>query len=280
VGLNPLQDARNQYRARLGGHEPSTEYGVYFEQRERLIAGLGWRLTDALQFYLSASISKRETTDDPDAGPRALSQMFVSDTVPGFGSHTWLAYVEAAIRFDSRKTVARPSPGVLIETYAGGAQDIMGYDDIAFTRLGFRAAGYIPFYRRRNILSPRIVVDRAIPRGGVEIPFYELPRQPDFRGFDRRRDGVSVITSLDYAWELVPFMGMRIFADGATVAPGLSDLDVGNLVQMRYAAGLGIDLFMSNAELGRLTVAFSGEGVNVLFALGVSPRYGDRQHRN
>ena len=280
LGLTPLTDSRNIFRSRASGREPSVARGQYFEERERLIAGIAWRLTHNFEFYVSGSIGRRVISDDPDGELAMFSAVFEPESVAGFGSRTWLTYLEGAVQFDSRKSTGRPSPGFLLESYVGGAQDIFGTGDVAFARLGFRAAGFIPIYRRRNILSPRLVVDRLQPLGGLEVPFIELPRQPEFRGFDHRRDALSIVASLDYAWELVPFMGMRIFADGATVAPRVQDLDVRDFVAMCFAAGLGIDLYSSNAEIGRLTTAFSNEGVNVLLAFGVSSRYGDRQHRD
>jgi hypothetical protein len=93
------------------------------------------------------------------------------------------------------------------------------------------------------------------------------------------RDNLSIVVSLDYAWQLVPFMGMRLFIDGATVAPSLADFSLEQLENMRYAVGLGVDLYTSSAQLARLELAGSPAGPRFLLSIGAPAGFGDRQHR-
>jgi hypothetical protein len=151
--------------------------------------------------------------------------------------------------------------------------------DVTFMRLGGRVAGFIPIYRRTNILSPRLVLDRLVSLGGPAVPFTELPRQPDFRGFDNRRDGLSLVASLDYSWQLVDFLGARVFVDTATTAPSVAELSVDQLKAIRFAVGTGLDLFVSSDDVGQLAFSASPEGVRALLTVGVPSDYGDRQHR-
>jgi hypothetical protein len=151
---------------------------------------------------------------------------------------------------------------------------------VTFVRLGWRMAGFIPVYRKTNIFSPRFVFDRLVPLGGIDVPFNLLPRQSDFRGFDRRRDNLSMIASFDYTWQLIPFMGMRMFFDAATVAPSVSSLAVSQVLDARYAGGIGFDFFSRTSSLARLAVALSPEGARLLLNVGVNRGYGDRQHQD
>jgi hypothetical protein len=195
------------------------------------------------------------------------------------GPDSWLGYAEMAARFDSRAhRTGRPVPGALAEAYTGGALSTEGAE-VAFMRVGWRAGGFIPIYRRTNILSPLFRFDRLVPLSGLPVPFNEIPRQSEFRGFDTRRDFVSMVASLDYSWELVSFMSMRVFVDGASVAPSVAELSFDQLRHMRYAAGFGFDLYNDDAPLGRLQFAGSPEGVRFLLSLGEIERFGDRQHR-
>ena len=121
------------------------------------------------------------------------------------------------------------------------------------------------------------MVDGLVPTGDAPIPFTEYTGQPTFRGFDNRRDLISVVASLDYRWTFMRFVSARLFTDVAKVYPSVSEM---NLRHLRWAAGAGIDLYSSNNELGRIAVSGSPDGFQFLLTLGVSPRFGDRQHRN
>jgi hypothetical protein len=153
--------------------------------------------------------------------------------------------------------------------------------------MGLRAAGYIPIYRRSNILSPRIVFDRVQPMHG-NLPFTELARQPDFRGYDTRRDYLSMVASLDYSWLVVPAMGLRFFMDAATVAPALTQIKLETFKHMRFAGGLAVDLFAGNSALASIGLSISTPDppdyptprVHLLATIGVPSIYGDRQHRD
>ncbi|MBW2453940.1 MAG: hypothetical protein JRI68_05505 [Deltaproteobacteria bacterium] len=274
IGITPDRDRRNRFRSSVG--PPA---GLYSERRVRGLTTLGMRLWPELEVFLSASLSRRHVEDTPDAGDEALSRVFEPGSVAGTGHGPWIGYGEMAARFDSRKHLGKPTPGAVVEAYTGGAHSTEG-TSVAFLRMGWRLGGFIPIYRQSNILSPRLVVDGLVPLGELDVPFNELPRQPEYRGFDTRRDNVSIVASLDYTWLLVPFMGLRLFMDGATVAPKVAELELRQLFNLRYALGLGIDLYADKAQLAQLAVSTGPEGVRVLFSLGAAERFGDRQHRD
>jgi hypothetical protein len=274
LGIVPSTDPRNQF-------QPGTEQtvGLYLERHTRALGSLGLRLAPELEFFLSLSLARRQVEDTPDAEAEALSRVFVLDSLPGAGDdNTWIGYAEMAARFDSRRHRGRPVPGAVVEAYTGGAQSTEG-TRVSFMRIGWRAGGYIPIYRRSNILSPVLRFDRLVPLGGLPVPFNEVPRQPDFRGFDTRRDFVSMVGSLDYTWEVVSFLGLRVFLDTATVAPSVAELSFEQLEELRYSGGFGFDLYSDKAQLGQLLFSASPEGLRVLFSLGEVERFGDRQHR-
>jgi len=275
LGITPKQDPRNRFTPSA----PADKIGLYRQKRVRGIASIGLRLSNEFEFLLSGSLGRRQVEDSSDGGAAALSKVFVPGTVPGAAIATpWIGYAEVAARFDSREYRGRPTPGLLVEGYFGGANEFDA-GQVSFMRTGFRGAASLPVYRRSNILSGRIVLDRLVPLGGVAVPFTELPRQPDYRGFDTRRDFISMVGSIDYTWQLVPFMGMRLFLDGATVAPSLYEFDFDQLKEMRFAAGLGVDFFTDTSELASFAVSTGPDSVKALLSIGVPTKYGDRQHR-
>jgi hypothetical protein len=274
VGIAPRLDARNRF---LG----EASEGLYTERHVRQITSVGVRMGPYLEHFVSGSVFRRQIESTEDAGGNALMNVFEPGSIEGVRKDIWLSYIEMAMRFDSRFSRARPTPGSLIEAYIGGGRDLgLAEDvDVRFMRWGGRIAGFIPIYRRTNILSPRVVFDTVVPVNGLPLPFYELSRQPDFRGFDTRRDNVSVVASLDYTWQLVPFLGMRLFLDAATVAPSVAEFGLQQIEKLRYAGGLGLDLYTDSASLARLELATSPEGLRVLFSVGAPTGFGDRQHR-
>ena len=280
VGQSPATDPRNHFLQPDGGQRS----GLYSEQKVRLIGSVGVRASRIAELFLSASLTRRTIHDMPDAGDQALSQVFAPASVGTAFDERWVGYYECAGRLDSRPTRGRPSPGALAEGYFGAAvvpatSGTLDDRDVMFWRLGGRVAGFIPIYRRTNILSPRLAIDRLVSLGGPAVPFTELPRQPDFRGFDNRRDGLSLVASLDYSWQLVDFLGVRVFADTATTAPSTAELSVEQLKELRFAIGTGLDLFVTSDDVGQLAFSASPEGVRVLLSVGVPSDYGDRQHR-
>jgi len=271
VGIKPKRDPRNAFR------QPA-DYGLYTERHVRGLGSLGLRLAENYELLLSASLARRQVRDTEDAGAEALSAVFAPGSVTGFGVDSFITYGEMAARFDSRESRSKPSPGVMLEAYTGGALSFQGAN-VAFMRIGWRAAAAFTVYRRTNILMARAVFDRLVPLGGLEVPFNELPRQPDFRGLDNRRDFLSMVGSVDYSWMLVPFMGMRVFADFASVAPGVAQLELDHVKHLRYAVGWGMDFFTNTSSLARMALSTSPDGVRLLFSVGVPDTYGDRQHR-
>ena len=269
VGQVPQTDPRNQFR-----NEPTI--GVYRERRGRVIAGLGIRPLPDVEVLLSSSLTLRHA-DDPEApGAPTLAQAFLPQSIPGAYDTTRIIYSELALRVDSRVNRGGVDTGLLVEGYQGLGHGIID-NPTRFGRAGFRMAGFIPFVRRTTILSPKIVVDGIAPIDPSGVPFQELVGQPTFRGFDNRRDYVSVVASLDYRWYVSRFVAARLFLDFAKVSPSIWAL---SFDATRWAGGFGFDLHTSTSQVGRVAIAGSPEGFHFLFAFGVPAHFGDRQHRN
>jgi len=269
VGQTPESDPRNQFVA-----EPSV--GIYRERRERAILSFGVRPLPKLEVILSSSYTQRFTDDPPNVGVMGLGGVFAPASIAGAYRETRSVYTEAVLRYDSRANWRGEASGELLEGYAGWAHSVSG-ERIEYARYGVRGGLFLPFIRPTTILSPTITLDTMTAPESAMVPFTDLVGQPMFRGFNNRRDYVSLVGSLDYRWFVSRFVAGRIFADAAHVYPSFKDF---TFQRTRWAAGCGVDLHTSTTQLGRLAIAFSPEGFYFLFALGVYAGYGDRQHRD
>jgi hypothetical protein len=267
IGQTPREDVRNHFIA-------DYDRGLYEERRTRGIVNVGVRPVHEVQINTSASLTRRQIEDDhedEDDGA-ALSQVFAPGTVPGWGPDTWLTYMETALRIDTREHAGPPLPGFMAEVYGGYAHQVRGIE-IALARTGGRMAGFIPVYRKQNLLSPKIAIDGVA--SDLPVPFTELARQPDYRGADNRRDYVSLVGSVDYIWAFAKYAAARIFVDAATVGPAVDELP---LEDIRIAAGGGFELYSTEVSIARLLLAGSADGFHVHLSVGTPSLFGDRQH--
>lgn len=271
VGQSPEKDARNHFRPGEGGMRAR-----YFEERARWIASYGIRLGDDFEMALSESFTRRTVEDPRGDIAHPLSRVFEPGTVVGAFESRWMSYGEAAFRVDTRRTRGRPSGGALVETYAGAGHHVTG-TRTALVRMGGRAAAFIPLYRKTNILSPRVVFDGVSPVGSLPLAFSELAGAPDFRGYDERRDNLSLVGSIDYRWLVREHFAASLFFDAQIVAPRIGAFDFGAL---RWVTGFAFDLHNDDATLGKLGFAAGNGGARLTFTIGVSTGYGDRQHRD
>jgi hypothetical protein len=269
VGQHPEDDARNQFVPGAGTS------ATYREERERFIGTLGFRPMSNVELLLSSSYVRRRVLDAPDPGPDTISNVFVPGSVPGYLFTNQILYSELGVRFDSREGRGGPATGALAETYFGHGQGIRS-TEASYARYGGRVAGFFPVLSQANVISPKLTLDGMEPLDG-EVPFVELVRQPDFRGFDNRRDYASLVASLDYRWTLVRYIGARLFADLATVAPNVEELPVDD---WRFAGGFTFEIFSRSSQLGSIGFAGTTEGFRLVLSIGVSSGFGDRQHRS
>jgi hypothetical protein len=269
MGQKPESDPRNHFISDLRSVS-------YRERRERVIASVGMRPSPDVEVFVSSSYAQRFADEIPEERATSFDAVYEPGSVPGALRTTRLVYTELAVRLDTREVRAAPEPGLVVEGYAGSSRGVLS-EHGRFLRLGGRAAGFVSLYRRTNVLSPKLVIDGVASPSGELVPFNELARQPDFRGFNSRRDYTSMVASLDYRWKLANYLAATVFIDGATVAPSVKELKPKD---MRWAGGAGVDLYSDNALLARLFLVVSPEGAMLQLSFGVASRFGDRQHRN
>ncbi|MGZ3420141.1 MAG: hypothetical protein ACXWUG_08190 [Polyangiales bacterium] len=271
VGPDPLRDPRNAY---LPGREGVA--AMFLEKRQRFIVNLAHRVSNDLEVLLSSSLQRREIDDPRAAGTGTIAQTFAPGSVAGAYGTSDRVYTEAAARLDTRAVRGPPVAGLLLEGYLGASSDIHGTYSSAM-HAGARAAWFVSVVRKTNILSPRLSFDVVDPSDRGALPFREYAYASGFHGPDGRVDLAAVLASIDYRWQLVPYVAARLFVDATTVAPSITALRVDHLA---WAVGAGVDFHSSTTQIGRIGLAYSAKSIQLVFVYGLSDQgFGDRQHR-
>ncbi len=271
LGQNPRTDPRNVF---VPGREGDT--GTFLENRQRLIVAFASRFHEDYELLLSTSYQRRTLENSPDSAGETIADVFAPGSAPGANDRSERTYSEVALRRDTRAVRGPPAAGLLLEAYGGSSQDVNGKYAPAL-HAGGRAAWFVSVVRKTSILNPRVTLDVVEPLGDRALPFREYAYASGFRGVGGRIDRVAALASLDYRWQLREYVAARLFADVTTVARQVSELDVTDL---SWAVGGGLDLHSSTTELGRLGLAYSSDGVQIILVFGLAdPGFGDRQHR-
>jgi hypothetical protein len=270
VGPVPSEDGRNAFQP---GHAGGS--AAFLQARQRIIAAIGTRVAEDYELLLSTSFQRRTIEDAPDEVDTVAST-FLPGTVPGAYDRSERMYTEAAIRRDTRAVRGPPAAGLLLEAYGGSSQDTNGVYAPAL-HTGGRASWFISVVRKTSIINPRVTLDVVAPLGSKGLPFLEYAYASGFRGQSGRSDRVAALASVDYRWQLRPYVAARVFVDVTTVAPAIPQLSVEHLA---WATGFGIDLHSSQTAIGRVGISFSPDAVQLLLVFGLAdPGFGDRQHR-
>jgi hypothetical protein len=272
LGQDPDTDPRNHYRSTATTHD-----ALYLEKRSRVVAAADVSILPWLHVVGSGSLFQSRVRDASDAGLAGFEKVFVPTPYLADAAQTRIAYGEVALRASSRRQWDGAEPGAKAEFYGGYGANVGGAD-ARYAAIGGRAVLSIPILRPTNTLSPQLVLDAVDPIGpDAAFPFTALTRQPDYRGYDVRRDNLSLVASLDYRWVIHRYVAMRVFTDFAEVAPRVDRLLA---LPPRFAAGFGFDLFNHETALAQFSMSFSEDGPRVAVTFGWAPLGGDRQHRN
>jgi len=270
VGPVPSQDGRNAF---LPDHAGGA--AVFLQARQRIIAAAGTRVADDYELLLSSSFQRRKIEDAPDYVD-TIGSTFVPGTVPGAYDRSERIYTEATVRRDTRAVRGPPAAGLLLEAYGGSSVDTNGVY-VPALHAGGRASWFISVVRKTSIINPRVTLDVVSPLNSKGLPFVEYASASGFRGVSGRSDRVAALASLDYRWQLRPFVAARVFVDFTTVAPTIPKLSVEHLA---WAAGFGVDLHSSQTAIGRVAFAGAPDNVQLILVFGLAdPGFGDRQHR-
>ena len=252
AGATPI-DPRTNETAVQARYSYQETRGLVFADA-RLVGALHLRTTGALT-DLAFGRGDRGVAIDDAYDPTGLV---------GFGGVRH-AYGELALRYDQRHRATTWEPnglysrGLLATAFAGRVHRLDSGTD--FWRYGFEAQQFL-----RLGIGPRVLVVRvhgdAVSGTRGEVPFTELPAlggQEFLRGypFERFRDRVAALGTVEYDWDLSHLLAASVFVDAGRVFPSLGDLGVDHL---RVGYGAALALYKGSGFLLQGSLASSIDG--------------------
>ena len=240
----------------------------YRYQEARAAASASIRLTDAMHLRASEAITDHEFAGSRDELPTDV--VYSPRGLVGWSGFANV-YSELELRIDKRRRASQWEPaalhaeGWLVAAALGNSRDLGA-------NLWRGTLELQQFWRIAQ--GPRLIALRfrteAISGSLADVPFSELPALggADFlRGYDynRFRDRVAAVGSVEYVWDLAHWFAAALFVDVGRVYPSLADL---SLDKMRVGYGVALEVFDDASFLCEASVASSIEGglfLNVSF---------------
>lgn len=265
IGADPRTDERSFFLP-----EPAFDYGIYFQNQQKLQLVIGNRPAPNWEYYLTSTFLWRKIHDSHEVD-QSIAESFNLAQLPGLNCISRIFYNELAFRFDTSEENKFLSSGIKIEAYAGISRDFCNSNG-TLLKTGIDALGNIPLIQDNRILVPRIVMNRIRNlSSGTPIPFVDYPRHPEYRGITERKllrtDLLSLVPSVEYMWPLSFNLGGHLFFDQLLVAPRFNKLSLKNAP---WALGIGIDFHSIDGELAKFITAYGSEGFHFSFNAGWS----------
>jgi hypothetical protein len=207
----------------------------------------------------------------------SIEAVFDEDGAPGLVAQPDYRYAELFLAADNRDEPGNARAGgyYTLSWRRNMDQDLNRY---SFSRTDAHARHFIPIFDKKRVfaLQARLVattpdddhVARVSHPVRQQVPFFMQPylggghslrSVADYRFRDRSMFHFNV----EYRWEAFAALDMALFTDFGTVAPRVSDLDLGDL---KRAYGIGFRFNTPGAVLFRIDIATgAGEGTRFYF---------------
>lgn len=197
----------------------------------------------------------------------SVEALFSDATAPGLTAQPDYRYATAFAEADTRDSPGNARSGGQY-TIAWSRHADVNADRYSFRTVEAHARHFVPLFDKKRVFAFQAMLVSTTPETGHEVPFYFQPTLggantlrsvADYRFRDRSVFGFNV----EYRWEAFGALDMALFTDFGTVAPRVSDLDLGAL---KRGYGIGFRFNTSEAVFFRIDIATgAGEGVRYHF---------------
>ncbi|HEY4395490.1 MAG TPA: BamA/TamA family outer membrane protein [Polyangia bacterium] len=254
----------------LGPDSVEANQSSYTRTVAALTARWGWNFPAHLNAGARGTLQGDHLLRNPIFGLPATQDLF--PTAPGI-SGAGFASVEASLRFDTRPAAEYSDSGFTSELRLGHDHPLTAFDP--FWQLAWQTRGLL---RENSFLqsAARLYWVRELGGGG-EIPFYYqavLGGDSLLRGFpdDRFIDTSAWEAEVEQRFRLLETHIFGVTTDwrfDPFVAAGqVYDRFADIVSRVHFSVGMGLRAWVKPNILGRVDVAYAGEGVNAYVVLG------------
>ncbi len=242
-------------------------------QEARVAATADLRIVDRVHVRATGALTQIELARST-TGP-AIDEVYDPADLVGWMNGVEHAYGELALSFDERKRVSLYEPrdlhadGWLATAFTGRVHRLDGGVD--YWHYGFETQ-----YDWRLAKGPRVIATRFHVDGVTgslsDVPFVELPYLGGgqfLRGYDyeRFRDRIAAVGTVEYEWDLAQMISASVFVDVGRVYDTVSEVTLANL---RVGYGVGLEIHDTNRFWLEASLASSIDG-GIFASLSFNP---------
>lgn len=198
------------------------------------------------------------------AGYTDAHQLFDDAAAPGLRDPASFLHADVSAAIDTRDVPQHGSRGGL---YRVGMAEYSDRDSgqFSFQRYEAEALQYVPLGSPNWVLAMHGWLVGTQTADDHLVPIYLAPAlggANTLRGYSNYRfhDRNSLLASIESRWALTSRVELAAFFDSGNVAPRLSDLDLS-----KNSVGIGVRVHTARATFGRLDLAHSKEGWQLVF---------------
>jgi hypothetical protein len=197
----------------------------------------------------------------------SIEELFNDSTAPGLGVQPDYRYGEAFAEVDTRDSRGNARAGGYY-TVAWRKYSDADFDRYSFSLFDAHARHFIPIFDKKRVFALQAELVSTTPDNGHQVPFWMRPTLGGGHSLRsvadyRFRDRSVFHFNAEYRWEAFSALDMALFTDFGTVAPRLSDLDLGDL---KRGYGIGFRFNTADAVFLRFDIATgAGEGIRYFF---------------
>jgi hypothetical protein len=192
--------------------------------------------------------------------------VFPDDPVFAVPEQPNYGYVERSLAYDTRDHRSHPTSGGVYRTAWTSYTDRTNRT-FSFERADVEAAHFLPLAGSRVVVATHGWFVASSTDDGQLVPFYLLPSlgghstlraYTDYRFHDRN----LLVVNVESRFAVFPHIDVAVFADAGSVAPDISDLNLG-----KRGYGVGLRMHSRQSTFARVDIAHGAEGWRFFFRL-------------
>lgn len=228
-----------------------------------------------IKLGLGATVNDRTFARSQRGGRRSVEEVYDTARLVGFDADVFTLELDGSLVLDFMSSAGLNGTGLYFEAFGGGTAPVNRY---RYVHYGGELATTFALFRQTRLLTLRAAVEGVGPGRGGDIPFTDLPRLggPDRLrgyGYDRFRDRVAALSSVEYRYPIHAAVAGELYVDFGGVGRDAGAL-FSSSRSWNYGVGGGMVVGGDDDIALRLDVAY-GEGVEVFVSTDLAHAFRD-----